>query len=102
MSIWPKKAYSYRKRVGDVQNIPAQKKFTDCGVFVCAYAEHLSRKAGFRFSQDDMPKIRVQMMKEIVSSRLSSVEECRKRSASGKCLLAYEQRTKIRKFMVRY
>ncbi|XP_015121218.1 uncharacterized protein LOC107044003 [Diachasma alloeum] len=53
-----------------VKNIPQQTNGFDCGVFTCAYAEHLTRHAPFTFSGANMPGIRRRMMEEIVSSQL--------------------------------
>jgi sentrin-specific protease 1 len=56
--------------VKQVEGIPKQNNGFDCGVFVCQYAEHISRGAAFTFSQADMPRFRVQMTYEITVRRL--------------------------------
>ena len=52
------------------KEIPQQKNKTDCGVFVCTYAEHISRRARFKFRQEDMPKIRMKMALECIEKKL--------------------------------
>jgi len=53
-------------------DIPRQAKDNhhDCGVFVCKYAEYLSRKANLSFTQSDMGFFRFQIMLEIVNDKL--------------------------------
>ena len=46
----------------------------DCGVFLCENAEILSRGKWARPKQDDMPKIRRRMMKELIHGSLDSEE----------------------------
>ena len=55
----------------DRHDIPQQENGFDCGVFVCQFAERLSRRAPFDFTQADMPAIRVRMIEEIVAGRLT-------------------------------
>lgn len=43
---------------------------SDCGVFTCTYAERLSRRREFDFSQDDMELIRKRMVLGIVNKIL--------------------------------
>jgi len=45
-----------------VTNSPQQKNGSDCGVFTCITAEHLTRKASLSFSQEDMPYYRRRML----------------------------------------
>jgi sentrin-specific protease 1 len=56
--------------IKQVEGIPKQNNGYDCGVFVCQYAEHISRGAAFTFSQEDMPRFRIQMAYEITTRRL--------------------------------
>nr|XP_011313120.1 PREDICTED: uncharacterized protein LOC105272618 [Fopius arisanus] len=70
-------------RVGDLQrllpekwlndiDLPRQKNFWDCGVFLCTYAEYSSRKVPFDFSQDDIRRIRRKYsIHAILSSQLT-------------------------------
>ncbi|XP_011310411.1 uncharacterized protein [Fopius arisanus] len=52
-------------------DIPHQNNSSDCGVFVCTYAEHLARCALLNFTAEDMPQIRERMMEELISSVLT-------------------------------
>ena len=49
-----------------VKGIPMQKNGFDCGVFVCKYAEFLSRRAELSFCREDMVHFRSRMKYEIV------------------------------------
>ena len=55
----------------DQHDIPRQTNSHDCGVFVCQYAERLTRNASFDFSQADMPAIRIQMLEQIVAKKIT-------------------------------
>ncbi|XP_034944425.1 sentrin-specific protease 1-like [Chelonus insularis] len=52
------------------KGIPRQFNGYDCGVFVCAYAEHISRGEPLNFSAKDMYNIRGQILDEIISNVL--------------------------------
>ncbi|XP_049768592.1 uncharacterized protein LOC126106372 [Schistocerca cancellata] len=52
------------------KDIPKQSNNSDCGVFMCKYAECITRDAKLEFSQDDMPEIRMEMMEEIQTMTL--------------------------------
>ena len=54
------------------KNIPCQTNGSDCGVFVCMFAEYLSWKAEFTFDQSHMPYFRKRMVSEIVENKLLS------------------------------
>lgn len=54
----------------NVKNCPQQSNHWDCGVFVCMFAEYLSRDAPFNFSQKHMDKFRKQIMLEIKKKKL--------------------------------
>ena len=41
-----------------MKDIPQQTNCSDCGMFVCKYAEYLSRKKPLSFTQTDMPHFR--------------------------------------------
>ena len=49
----------------NTQNIPQQLNGSDCGMFLCKFAEYLSRRAEFTFSQSNMPYFRKRMVYEI-------------------------------------
>ena len=51
-------------------DIPCQHNGVDCGVFLCAYAERISRKAGFNFNQSDMSLFRWKITWEICNGSL--------------------------------
>jgi len=51
-------------------DIPQQMNGSDCGMFTCKFAEYLSRRAKFTFSQRDMPYFRKRMVYEIVKNKL--------------------------------
>lgn len=50
--------------------IPQQDNCSDCGVFTCIYAEHLTRESELDFSQEDMPYYRDRMIYEITKQRI--------------------------------
>ena len=52
------------------KNIPKQSNAYDCGIFVCEYAENISRKADFNFSQNDTYLIRERIKTEIMLGTL--------------------------------
>lgn len=52
------------------REIPQQMNGSDCGMFTCKFAEYLSRRAKFTFSQQDMPYFRKRMVYEIVKNKL--------------------------------
>uniref|UniRef100_A0A3Q2Z3T8 Sentrin-specific protease 5-like n=1 Tax=Hippocampus comes TaxID=109280 RepID=A0A3Q2Z3T8_HIPCM len=54
------------------QGIPQQKNDSDCGVFVLEYCRCLSVKKPLLFSQDDMPRIRKRIYKELCDRHLNS------------------------------
>ena len=54
----------------DHRDIPFQVGGTDCGVFVCMYAEHFTRRAPFLFSQTDVPHWRMRIAYELATGRL--------------------------------
>ena len=51
-------------------NFPLQNDDTECGVFVCMYAEHLSRQVPFDFTVSDTPDFRAKMKYEILNNTL--------------------------------
>lgn len=50
--------------------IPRQNNQSDCGVFSCAFAETLTRDGEVRFTQQNMPWMRMKMVLEICSGEL--------------------------------
>ena len=68
----------YYKEKGEVckfrvkvrRDIPCQHNGVDCGAFLCAFAERLSRKTGFSFNQNHMSLIRWKMTWEILNGSL--------------------------------
>ncbi|NXC37554.1 SENP2 protease, partial [Penelope pileata] len=50
--------------------IPQQTNGSDCGVFLCKYADYISRDKPFTFTQNDMPYFRKKMVWEIIHQRL--------------------------------
>ena len=45
-----------------VRGIPQQLDTSDCGMFLCKYAEYLTRKAQLTFTQENMPFFRIRMI----------------------------------------
>ncbi|KAL7397137.1 hypothetical protein ABVT39_017415 [Epinephelus coioides] len=54
-----------------IKGIPQQKNDSDCGVFVLEYCRCLSVKQPLLFSQEDMPRIRKRIHKELCDCRLN-------------------------------
>jgi sentrin-specific protease 1 len=52
------------------KNIPRQGNMSDCGAFACTFAERLSRREVFNFSQDDMTHIRRRMVLNIINKSI--------------------------------
>lgn len=50
--------------------IPQQKNDSDCGVFVLQYCKCLALEQPFQFSQEDMPRVRKRIYKELCECRL--------------------------------
>ena len=53
-----------------VKDIPQQMNGSDCGMFACKFAEYVTRRAPFNFSQDHMPYFRRRMIHEILTLKL--------------------------------
>ncbi|CAL2050736.1 unnamed protein product [Caenorhabditis brenneri] len=53
-----------------VEDVPRQTNNSDCGVFVCQYAECASRRQAPCFTQENMPYFRKRMVYEIVKKKL--------------------------------
>ncbi|XP_028443746.1 sentrin-specific protease 5 isoform X3 [Perca flavescens] len=58
-------------KVTIIKGIPQQKNDSDCGVFVLEYCRCLSVKQPLLFSQEDMPRIRKRIHKELCDCRLN-------------------------------
>lgn len=56
----------------NVNNIPWQQNNYDCGVFLCKFAEFITRDASISFSQMEMPDFRQQMERELCNGVLDS------------------------------
>ena len=52
--------------------IPIQSNDYDCGVFVCTYIEHISRRSQLTFDQTSMPAIRAGMLADLRSGTLTA------------------------------
>jgi len=52
------------------RKIPQQTNGFDCGIFVCEYAENISRKSNFNFTQKDTDFIRERIKTEIMLGTL--------------------------------
>ncbi|NXJ91985.1 SENP2 protease, partial [Corythaixoides concolor] len=50
--------------------IPQQYNESDCGVFMCKYADYISQDKPLTFTQDDMPYFRKKMVWEIIHQQL--------------------------------
>ncbi|XP_035767442.1 sentrin-specific protease-like, partial [Neolamprologus brichardi] len=68
-----KKQTAFQKgwKITIIKGIPQQKNDSDCGVFVLEYCRRLSVKQPLLFSQDDMPRIRKRIYKELCDRRLN-------------------------------
>ena len=62
--VWKLKKYVMRE-------LPLQTNAFDCGVFVCKYAECVTRRAPIDFTQANVPSLRQSMRSEIINSRVS-------------------------------
>ncbi|XP_026201976.1 uncharacterized protein LOC113152763 [Anabas testudineus] len=68
-----KKQTAFQKgwKITIIKGIPQQKNDSDCGVFVLEYCRCLSVKRPLLFSQEDMPRIRNRIYKELCDCRLN-------------------------------
>ena len=68
------------KEVGKllVNEIPGQRKMSDCGVFSCMYVKYLSEARPWDFTCKDVPKLRLMMVRDIMTTfnlqRLTGVD----------------------------
>ena len=63
---------TYKVRIR--KDSPLQENGVDCGVFVCKYAERMTRKAGMNFKQADIAHAREQMTEELLEGRIQREE----------------------------
>ncbi|XP_045906325.1 uncharacterized protein LOC123971498 [Micropterus dolomieu] len=68
-----KKQTAFQKgwKITIIKGIPQQKNDSDCGVFVLEYCRCLSVKQPLLFSQEDMPRIRKRIYKELCDCHLN-------------------------------
>lgn len=68
-----KKQTAFQKgwKITIIKGIPQQKNDSDCGVFVLEYCRRLSVKQPLQFTQEDMPRIRKRIYKELCDCRLN-------------------------------
>lgn len=52
-------------------NVARQNNDSDCGAFVLQYCKHLALSQPFSFTQQDMPKLRRQIYKELCHCKLT-------------------------------
>jgi len=64
--------FPYEMLLMNVKKCPRQSNDYDCGVFVCMFAEYLSRDAPLKFSQIHMSKFRRQITLEIKKKKLKT------------------------------
>jgi len=53
------------------KDIPRQHNAVDCGVFALQFADHAARNALMRFSEADMPLLRLKLAAEIAAARIA-------------------------------
>ena len=53
------------------KDVPRQHNAVDCGVFALMFAEHAARDAPLRFSEADMPLLRLKLAADIVASKVA-------------------------------
>ncbi|WP_342265071.1 Ulp1 family isopeptidase [Cardinium endosymbiont of Philonthus spinipes] len=57
-------------RLKCLKDLPQQKNHSDCGVFVCKFADYVARDAPINFTQHDMPYFRKRIAIEILNGKL--------------------------------
>ncbi|KAI8880025.1 cysteine proteinase [Backusella circina FSU 941] len=53
-----------------LKNVPQQQNSSDCGVFICTFAERLAREGEMNFRQKDMPVLRQGMVLDILNKQV--------------------------------
>ncbi|XP_020355170.1 sentrin-specific protease 5 [Oncorhynchus kisutch] len=68
-----KKQTAYQKGWKTIisKGIPQQKNDSDCGVFILEYCKCLALKEPLQFTQEDMPKVRKRIYKELCDCKLN-------------------------------
>jgi sentrin-specific protease 1 len=61
---------SYAQYIPKIQQIPEQGNGDDCGVFMCTLADYLAQDLDFNFTQADIPRFRLKMVRDIRQQRL--------------------------------
>ena len=56
-----------------LQNLPRQENYNDCGVFILQFAEYLSRRQEFDFTQKHMRYFRERMAFETIHGTLLDI-----------------------------
>lgn len=75
--MWSSTSASSRASAEDLRlsrypkDIPRQHNAVDCGVFALMFAEHAARDAQLRFSEADMPLLRLKLAADIVASKVA-------------------------------
>ncbi|RUS74317.1 hypothetical protein EGW08_017926 [Elysia chlorotica] len=54
----------------NAEDNPQQMNGSDCGMFMCKYADYITRQKDLSFTQEDMPYFRKRMVYEIISKKL--------------------------------
>ena len=75
------------------RDAPRQLNGVDCGVFVCQYAERMSRKGALDFTQGDMPFARKRMTEELLNGRLEPESVKRVDLQQGKASSKWKTKT---------
>ena len=65
------KEESFKIRIRN--DAPTQENGVDCGVFICQYAERLSRKGAMNFRQKDLEGVREKMTIELMEGKIGQV-----------------------------
>eukprot|EP00615_Pteridomonas_danica_P003848 CAMPEP_0114343998 /NCGR_PEP_ID=MMETSP0101-20121206/11072_1 /TAXON_ID=38822 ORGANISM="Pteridomonas danica, Strain PT" /NCGR_SAMPLE_ID=MMETSP0101 /ASSEMBLY_ACC=CAM_ASM_000211 /LENGTH=88 /DNA_ID=CAMNT_0001479091 /DNA_START=1218 /DNA_END=1484 /DNA_ORIENTATION=- len=60
----------WTKEEADTSVVPQDTSHSDCGVFVCAYANLLSADEPLNFSQNDIPVIRRRIAFDLLNNRI--------------------------------
>jgi sentrin-specific protease 1 len=61
---------SFAQYIPTIQQIPQQENGDDCGVFACTLADYLAQDVEFNFTQADIPRFRLKMVRDIRQRRL--------------------------------
>ena len=75
------------------KDAPLQENGVDCGVFVCQFAERMTRKTGLNFKQADITLARERMAEELLEGKLKH-EDSRNQSSQQKAQGEKAKKTK--------